>query len=57
MTGAECSDSNSVDKVMSCQTRKVLHTERNIKEVSDVSGIIFHEQPKPNCVLCYSGTE
>lgn len=43
---------------MRLQTRKVVHAEKNIKEVSDVSGIIFSElQTKPKYVLCYLGTE
>lgn len=56
MTGAECSDGSSMDKIMKCQISKVLQMERNIKDVSDVSGVISSE-PKTKQTMCHSDVE
>lgn len=56
VSGTECSDRNSVVRIMRCYTRKVLYTERNIEEVLDISGIIFNELQTDD-VLCCLGTE
>ena len=52
VSGTEGSDRNSVDTIMRCYTRKVLFTEKNIKEFLDISGIIFNELQTDDVLCC-----